>query len=150
MLILIASGAEADQIWERNEVDWIELPAGSKWVDREGVDSSPGLIKRSFSQDIIFDIGFMAGSYVNPDQKDSYQWRKDHAWYREQYSKHGHIMCIALARAEKTLIVSFPNFSTNFSIRRVKDGHIEKFIKIVSTYDPIRYRNRERRKPNKN
>lgn len=106
----------------------IKLLAGYVHIKQQGIDTWVGRIKKEGGLDIRYDIGALAGEYVNFCLRD-----QSCAWYKEQQLKGG-LVKIALTRDER-IIATFPKTTANFITEVKSQEDIADFLLMILTYD---------------
>ncbi len=106
----------------------IKLLAGYVHMKERGIDTWVGRIKKEGGLDILYDIGPLAGEYVNRCLRD-----QSCVWYKEQQLKGG-LVKIALA-SDGRIIATFPKTTANFSAEVKSQEDIADFLIMILTYD---------------
>jgi hypothetical protein len=106
----------------------IKLLDGYVHIQERGIDTWVGRIKKEGGLDILYDIGRLAGEYVNHCVRDN-----TCVWYKEQQLKGG-LVKIALTKDER-LIATFPKTTANFIAEVKSQEDIADFLIMILTYD---------------
>jgi hypothetical protein len=108
-------------------------PGGIKLLDgylhfpEKGIDTSVGRITKKGGLNITYDIGRLAGEYVNNCVRN-----KSCAWYKLQQLKDG-LVKIALTK-DGTIIATFPRTTANFVAEVKSQEDIADFLIMILTY----------------
>ncbi|HSK72539.1 MAG TPA: hypothetical protein VK892_12620 [Pyrinomonadaceae bacterium] len=106
----------------------IKLLDGYVHVPLRGIDSWVGRIKKEGRLTITYDIGYLAGEYVN-----HCLWDNSCLWYKEQQFNGG-LVKIALGSNE-AIYATFPKTYANFYAEVKTQEDIAEFLLIIMTYD---------------
>jgi hypothetical protein len=106
----------------------IKLLDGYVHIQEQGYDTWVGRIKKEGGLNIIYDIGFLAGEYVNHCLREN-----TCTWYKEQQLKGG-LVKIALAK-DGRIIATFPKTTANFIAEVKSPEDIADFLIMILTYD---------------
>ncbi len=106
----------------------IKLLNGYVHIPLRGIDTRVGRIKKEGGLDILYDIGPLAGEYVNRCLRD-----QSCVWYKEQQLKGG-LVKIALTK-DGEIIATFPKTTANFIAEVKSQEDIADFLIMILTYD---------------
>ncbi len=106
----------------------IKLLKGYVHTPLQGIDTWVGRIKKEGGLNIKYDIGSLAGEYVN-----HCLYNNTCVWYKEQQLKAG-LVKIALTEYE-TIIATFPKTTANFYAEVKSQEDIAEFLLMILTYD---------------
>ncbi len=106
----------------------IKLLNGYVHIQERGIDTWVGRIKKEGGLDIRYDIGHLAGEYVNFCVREN-----TCVWYKEQQLKGG-LVKIALTK-DGSIIATFPKTTANFIAEVKSQEDIADFLIMILTYD---------------
>lgn len=106
----------------------IKLLDGYVHVTEQGIDTWVGRIKKEGGLDIRYDIGRLAGEYVN-----QCLYNNTCVWYKEQQLKGG-LVKIAL-KNDGIIFATFPKTTANFSAKVKSQEDIADFLIMILIYD---------------
>jgi hypothetical protein len=106
----------------------IRLLSGYVHTPERGIDSIVGRIKKEGGLDIRYDIGVLAGEYVNHCVRNN-----TCTWYKEQQLNAG-LVKIAL-RNDNVIVATFPRTVANFYAKVNSQEDIADFLLMILTFD---------------
>jgi hypothetical protein len=129
-IILVLSSVQTGAAEGSDPPGSIRLLPGFEHERGKGIDSRVGRIWGGDGLTIYYDIGPMAGYFVQPEKRSEY------LWYREQVVA-GNPIRIAFTK-EKNLLVTFPRAFANFRASVTDDEALVDMLLMVVTFDPTR------------
>ena len=131
--LFILSASAQEQILKKRD-NTIPTPGGIKLLNGyvhtpgRGIDSTVGSIKKEGRLNIRYDIGVLAGEYVNHCRRDN-----TCVWYKEQQLNAG-LVKIALQR-NGIIVATFSRTMANFYTEARTEEDVAEFLLMILTFD---------------
>ena len=131
-LFTISASAQDQNLRKRDGITpppgGIKLLSGYVHIPGRGIDSTVGSIKKEGRLNIRYDIGVLAGEYVNHCRRDN-----TCVWYKEQQLNAG-LVKIALQR-NGFIVATFPRTMANFYTEARTEEDVAEFLLMILTFD---------------
>ncbi|HEX8197297.1 MAG TPA: hypothetical protein VF571_13980 [Pyrinomonadaceae bacterium] len=131
-LFILSASAQDQTLRKRDSTTptpgGIKLLSGYVHTPGRGIDSTVGSIKKEGRLDIKYDIGILAGEYVDRCRRDN-----TCVWYKEQQLDAG-LVKVAL-RSDRIIVATFPRTMANFYAKVETEEDIADFLLMILTFD---------------